>query len=346
MFEKMFGKYITAKNVVFFVILVLFLVFLSKVQDIAIMFFATYVLACSMEPLVQKLSKKYKRSTAAGIVLMGAIVLISIVFVPLLAVAGHEIGNFIESFPQYLSTIKGMIYDIHLPLIGKPDFSQIDIGGAITTASGMTTRVLSETLNIGKIIGSGFVYLLASLIIMYYFMADKDKVRGTMVRMFPTQMRERASEILNTISQKIGGYVVAQIATMAGVGLVMTIGLMILRVDYALLLGLITAILDIIPVVGPAIALVICLVVSYKSGWAILAGIGVVFAIAQLTENNFVRPYVFGKFLDVHPLIIYMFLFITAKYLGILGVVFAPAIAATAVVLIEEVYIKNIEEQQ
>lgn len=343
MFDNFFRKYFTSKNIIFLVVAILFLVFLTKVQDVAIMFFATYVLACSMEPLVQKLSHKYKRSTAASIVLLGSVLLICVVFVPLLVIAGQEIGNFIDSFPQYLTTIKGMLYDIHIPIIGKLDVNQIDIGGAITTASGVTTTILSETLSIGKNIGSGFVYLLASLIIMYYFMADKDLVRVTMVKMFPTQMRTKASEIIETISKKIGGYVVAQLTTMAWVGVVMTIGLMIFRVDYALLLGLITAILDIIPVVGPAVALIICLIVSYKAGWVILAGICIVFAVAQLSENNFVRPYVFGKFLDLHPLIIYMFLFLMAKYAGIVGVVFAPAIAATAVVLIEEIYMKNIE---
>jgi predicted PurR-regulated permease PerM len=161
--------------------------------------------------------------------------------------------------------------------------------------------------------------------------------------MFPVQMRERTGEIYDTIAQKIGGYVVAQIATLASVGIIMTIGLLILRVDYALLLGLMTCILDIIPVVGPAIALIICLIATYKAGFGILIGVGIVFAITQLTENNLVRPYVFGKFLDIHPLIIYLFLFITAKYFGIVGVVFAPAIAATAVVLIQEVYMKNLE---
>ena len=64
--------------------------------------------------------------------------------------------------------------------------------------------------------------------------------------------------------------------------------------------------------------------------------------IAQIAENNLVRPYIFGKFLDIHPLIIYLFLFITAQYLGIVGVIFAPAIAATICVLIQELYIRNI----
>lgn len=341
MLENLFQKYITPKNVLFFLILTLFLMFLSKVHDIAIMFFASYVLACSMEPLVQRLSKKIKRSSAAAIVLGGVVLLVCIVFIPLLVLAGNEIKNFAISFPQYLSSLKDFL--VTIPYINRADINQIDIGGILSTASGMTTRVFSETLNFGLNLGSGFVYLLASLIIMYYFMADKEVIRGTMIKLFPTQMREKAAEIIETISKKIGGYVVAQITTMAGVGLVMTIGLTLLKVDYALLLGLITALLDIIPVVGPAIALVICLIASYKAGWAILAGICVVFSIAQLSENNFVRPYVFGKFLDVHPLMVYLFLFLTAKYMGVIGVIFAPAIAATAVVLIQEIYIKNLD---
>ena len=341
MFENLFHKYVNGKNVLFAVIAILFLVFIVQMQDIGIMFFASFVLACSMEPLVAKLSKKYNRNVAASIVLGIIVAVICIVFVPLIALAGHEIGNFIESFPQYVDSIKDLINS--LPITQRPNISDMDIGGMITSASGITTKVMGETINVGKNIGSGFVYLLASLIIIYYFMADKDKVKDTCLKLFPSQMRKRTSEIYDSISQKIGGYVVAQITTMAGVGLIMTIGLMILRVDYALLLGLITCILDIIPVVGPTIALIICLIATYKSGIGIFIGVIVVFAIAQLVENNFVRPYVFGKFLNLHPLIVYLFLFITAKFLGIIGVVFAPAIAATAVVLIEEVYMKNIE---
>ena len=155
-------------------------------------------------------------------------------------------------------------------------------------------------------------------------------------------MKEKADEIIEAISKKIAGYVVAQITTMSSVGLIMTLGLLIAGIDYALLLGLITAVLDIIPVVGPAIALVICLITAYKGGALALVAVLVVFIIAQWAENNLVRPYIFGKFLDLHPLIIYLFLFITAQYLGIVGVIFAPAIAATVCVLIQELYIKNI----
>ena len=173
-------------------------------------------------------------------------------------------------------------------------------------------------------------------------MADKEQVKAAYLNLFPQQMKEKAENIIETISKKIGGYVIAQITTMSSVGLIMALGLLIIGVDYAVLLGLITAILDIIPVVGPAIALLICLLTAIKAGPLTLLLVLVVFSIAQIAENNLVRPFIFGKFLDLHPLIIYLFLFITAQYLGVVGVIFAPAIAATVCVLIDELYIKNI----
>lgn len=341
MLSNIFQKYLTAKNIIFFIIAILFLIFLSKIQDIVIMFFASFVISCSLEPVVQKLSKKFNRATASAITLLGMILIVCAFFFPIIIIGGSEVKNFAASFPEYLSSLKAFL--LTLPIISQSTLADLDIGGIISSASGVTSNVINETINIGKNVSSALVYLIASILIIYYFMADKDIIHKTYLRLFPSPMREKAEEITDTISQKVGGYVVAQITTMASVGIIMTIGLLILRVDYALLLGLITAIFDIIPVVGPGLALIICLIAAFKSGPLVLALIVVVFSIAQLAENNFVRPYIFSKFLDLHPLIIYLFLFITAKYFGVIGVIFAPAIAATAVVLIEELYMKNLD---
>ncbi len=341
MFNNMFQKYITTKNIIFFIIAILFIIFISKIQDIAIMFFASYVIACSLNPLVDKLSAKFKRNIASAIVLFGALIILSAFFIPLTIMAAHQIGAFAEALPQQGALIKDFI--THNALIAKFNLTDMDFSDLVSSASGFTSGLLNSSINIGKNIGAAFIYLIISIIITFYFMADKDTVKKTYLSLFPSAMQTRASEIIDSISVKIGGYVVAQLATMASVGIIMAIGLSILGVDYAVLLGFITAVLDIVPVIGPAVALVIALIITCKSGIFVITSVIVIFAIAQLAENNFVRPYVFGKFLNLHPLIIYLFLLITAKYLGIIGVVFAPAIAATVVVLIEELYIKNIK---
>lgn len=341
MFENSFNKYITPRNILFLVITILFLALLAKIPDIAIMFFASYVIACSFEPIVQKLSKKFNRSTSAVIALLGGIIMIFAFFIPVILIGAYEIKELAISFPQYAETLKG--YILNFPFVNKTALTQIDLSGVISSASGVTTKVVEEAINIGKHLGSGLIYFIISLLLIYYFIVDRDVIRKAVVKLFPIPMRKRADEIMDNIAEKIGGYVIAQTITIASVGVMMTAGLFILQIDYALVLGLMTAILDIIPIIGPTIALVICLIVCYKLGFGMLALIILVFSITQITENNLVRPYIFSKFLDLHPILIYLFILLSAKFLGIIGVVFAPAIAATVVVLIEEVYIKNLE---
>lgn len=340
MFESFFQKYISAKNVIFFIIAILFLIFITKIKDVAILFFASYVIACSLNPLVDKLEKRMKRGLASTIVLFSTISLIGVFFIPLIVLAGHEIKSFINNIPIYIDLLKEFL--ALTPFINKTQLAQINLADVISSTSDFTSKFVNQSINLSINVASAVVYFIAATIIIFYFMADKDTVRNGYLSLFPPQMKERAGEILDTISKKIGGYVIALLTTMSSVGVIMTIGLLLIKVDYAILLGLITAILDIIPIIGPAVALLICLLTASKMGALTLLLIIVIFAIAQIAENNLVRPYIFGKFLDLHPLIIFLALFITAQYLGVVGVIFAPAIAATVCVLIDELYIKNI----
>ena len=341
MFESFSQKYLTPKNILFFIVLVLFLFFITKIPDIAIIFFASYVLACSVEPLVQKLSTKMQRNIAGAVVIFGAVILLILLFIPLLIIGANQIKALADSFPQYMDLIKDFVK--HTPFLGNTNFSPTDLGGFISSTTDFSSKVLTGTINFGKNIGTAFAYLLISILIVYYFIVDKDSIKNTCLRLFPTEIRKRTSEIYDSISLKIGGYVVAQIATMASVGLVVTIGLMILKVDYSLLLGLISALFDIVPVVGPTVAFFVCILAVYKYGPVVMILTALIFGMAQLIENNFVRPYVFSKLLNIHPLLVFLFIFLAAKFFGIVGVVFAPAIAALFVVLIEEIYMKSIE---
>lgn len=156
-------------------------------------------------------------------------------------------------------------------------------------------------------------------------------------------MRKKAEEVSNIIAEKMGGYVIALMLTSSSVGLVMLIGLLLLKIPYALLLAILTAVFDIIPIVGPAFALIICLIAVYESGTFAVVSVLSVFVLSQLVENNFVRPYVFGKVMHVHPIVIFLFMFIAAEYIGFVGVIFAPALAALIAVLYEELYLKRID---
>ena len=236
---------------------------------------------------------------------------------------GHEVKSFIKHIPQHIDSIKAFI--VNTQFINQTQLTNLNVTDFLSSATDVTSKFVNQSINLSINLAQAFVYTIATLIIIYYFLADKEIILKTYLKMFPSNMKEKADNIITAISDKIGGYVVAQIATMSSVGVIMTIGLMLSGIEYALLLGIMTAILDIIPIVGPGIALVICLISAFKSGALGMTFVVIVFAIAQLAENNLVRPLIFGKILNLHPLIIYLFLFITAQYLGIVGVIFAPA---------------------
>ena len=340
MLDVFVKKFVTVKNIIFFIIAILFIIFVTKIKDIAILFFASYVIACSLNPIVDKLTKKMNRSLASTLVLGGVLLISALFLLPLFIVAGEQIKSFLITLPEHIIAVKSFL--LKTPLISQSVIAQLDIGELLSSATGVTSKFVNQSINFSMGFASAVVYFLAACIIVYYFLSDKEVVKKTYSSLFPRQMKPKAEEILDTISQKIGGYVLALIVTIVCVGLIMTVGLMLLGVDYALLLGVLNAILDIIPVVGPGIALVITLLAAYKMGPLTLVLIVLLFIVAQWAENNLVRPYIFGKFMDLHPLIIYFFLFVTAQYLGVIGVIFAPAIAATVCVLIEELYIKNV----
>ena len=223
------------------------------------------------------------------------------------------------------------------------NISASDLDAMASSASSSSADIINKIIDMGKNIGSVLVYLFVSVIIIFNMVIDKDKLKQFYLKVFPSNMKKRAEEIGDIIAQKMGGYLFALVTTMFGIGLVMFVGLSLFNVKYAFMLAIITGVLDIIPVVGPGLALVIALIMTYQAGsGALLAVIGT-FTVAQLIENNIVRPYVFGKFLDLHPITIFLFLFIAAEFMGVVGVIFAPALAVLVSVLFEEIYIKSIE---
>ena len=314
-----------SQNIIFFLGIIVYIICLFTITDIALMCFATYVVACALNPLVDKLEKKCNnnRSIAATIVFGGFVGAILLAFLPIIIVGGNEIAHLSEQYPQYVDSAKDFI--LNSPVVQE-----------FANSGGLITSITS--------ISKGGIYLFVAFIFTYFLIVDRDKILNAIIRFFPKNSRERMLEILKISEDKLSRFVSGQFIASLSVGLIVFVGLLLLKVDSALILGCISAVLDIVPIIGPAIALIICLAVTYKLGWTVVILMAVIFGFAQFAENNFVKPYVFGKFMDLHPIVIYIFLFVCAKYFGVVGAIFAPAIAADSCVLIEELYLKNMDE--
>jgi len=337
----MFGKNsVTAKNIIFLIMVILLIIFFSQITTTVMLFFVAYVFACSLNPLVDKFSTKLSRPLSASIVMGGVFIVLFAVFLPLGIIAIKQIEQLLIALPNQIDATKSFI--LNKQILGQNIISMIDIPSILEPVSNFTKELVNQSIAITLNFASALIYLLAMFVIIYYFLVDKDTIRKGFMLLFPEHIKHKADSIITTISEKIGNYIVAQLAVISAVGLCVMIPLIIMKIDCAVLLGFLAAVLDLIPIVGPTIACIICIFMCYHYGPVILGLVIFFFLLAQWIENNFVRPFVFGKFMDLHPLIIFFALFVTAKFLGPIGVVFAPPIAATMAVLVDELYIKPI----
>lgn len=337
-----FKKYATAKNIIFLILILIILKFLSQITVIALLFFASFVIACSLNPLVDKLEKKMKRSTATSLVLFGTLIISVALFVPIIVVAVKQVQGFLTILPEKIDLIQNFI--INYKFHGHRITEMMNIDSFIKSSSPFATKLLNQSINFTLNFAQGILFFLAVCMIVFYFMADKTVIENGFIKIFPYDMKEKARDIYENISNKVGGYVIAQLLNMFAVGLLTAIGLSLIKVDYALLLGLVTGILDIIPIVGPTIALILCLIMANQMGLIGFILVFAVFLIAQWLSNNLIRPVIFGRFLDLHPLIIIFALLVSAQFLGVWGVILAPALASLVCVLFDEIYIKTINK--
>ena len=333
-------RFFSVKNIIFSVLVVVLLLLLPKISGILMLFFGAYVLACALNPYVVKLTAKMNRTLAASIVMLTSLLSVIALFVPIFIVAFKEIKIFMSTLPDKIAGVTDFLLNTDIyghKLLDMFDFDTI-VGNSSSVAQGVFNQSWNFTISIFQIL----MISVALTMIVYYILVDKTYLKKKFLEFFPPDLKIKADDILSIISNKVGGYVRAQVISMVAVGVMVAIVLVILRVEYATFLGLISGILDIIPILGPTLALAVILLVAYPMGITKIILIIVGFLLVQQISNYVVRPVLFGKLMELHPLMVFLALFLAEQFLGFWGVILSPAIAATVCVLVDELYLKPI----
>ena len=310
-----------------------------KIVDIMLILFASYVLACSFNPIVDKLEKKMPRNAATGLVLTIAVIIMVLILTPALIIALKEMYGFLKDLPDTLKEITHFVETSKIGAISLKTFINVD--ELITNISNASKNILGGFKDFTAALSQWITVIIAVALTTYYWVSEKVYVKKRFLMLFPNETKSKADKISHNLSTQIGGYMIAQLSVMFAAGLFTSIGLLLIGVKSWFVIGLLTAIFDIIPIVGPIIAGIIALLMNIQSGPLTGVLIVVVFFAAQWLQNAWARPIVYSKFLDINPVIIVMALLIAAKFLGFWGVILAPAMAAVVCTLLDELYIKH-----
>ena len=335
-------KVLTPKNVVVFIVILAIITLSIFSLDILMMLFASFVITCAINPVINKLEKFIPRVWAVTLVLLALILASFLIIVPLISISIREATALIGNFPNVIDNIDNLL---NFKIFDKSISSFITFDSLKDPLAQGAQRLIENSILAGKWIANFLTTTLAISIMVFYFAYDEKRLKNKFIEFFPKNQKDHALKIFENIASKVGNYVFAQGIAMVFVGALTTLGLLLIHNHHAFLLGFITCIFDIIPVVGPAIAVGLGLLTSVSQGFLYVLLTFAIYMVAQWAQNQLLRPIVFGKLLNMHPLLIIVALLIAARFLGFWGVILSPAIASVICVLVDELYLNRINQE-
>jgi predicted PurR-regulated permease PerM len=292
-------------------------------------------LALALNPAVNWLQERglRKRGLAAATAYLGtlaALVGIGALFVPTLV---DEANSFARELPNYvedLSEGRGPLgrlereYDI-VDRVRE----QVGEGGA-SRLLGLSGTAVSIT----KSVLTAIVAVVTIAFLTFFMLLEGPGWMQRFYALVPEQSRPRVEKIANDIYRTIGGYVTGNLFISLIAGVASTIVLLVMGVPFAVALGLLVAILDLVPLAGATLAAIIVSTVAFLD--SLPAGIVVLafFIVYQQLENHVIQPVVYSRTVQLSPLAILIAVLIGAKLAGILGALAAIPVAGTIQVLL------------
>lgn len=345
--ERHFSVSITSGTIITAILLGALVAVLFYLSDLVLVLLTAIVLASAAEPAV-KWFIKYKIPRALSVLLVYVLVFGSLfgivyLFIPPIL---DEAANFTQSFRTYLESlnISGGVIE-RLPALPQTEhiveeFSLPDVLGNIRNSlSGFSSGFLAT---ISAVFG-GVVSFVLIIVFSFYFAAQETGIDDFLRVVTPPRYHEYVVGLWRRSQEKIGKWMQGQLILALIIGILTYLGLTVLGVRYALLLSLLAAIGELIPVFGMILAAVPAIAIGFADGGTTLALLVLgLYIILQQFESNLIYPLVVKKVVGVPPLLVILALIVGAKVAGFLGILLSVPIAAALQEFVSDVQKKRV----
>lgn len=305
-----------------------------QIADIVLLVFASLLLAVFLRGLAEFLCRHTPLSTgwALAVVvfgLLGLAALIGGLYGPALA----------DTFDGLLQTLPHSMQGLRNSLGPFPGSS------ALFDALRQAGNTLRKPENLARIAGvfSSALGALGSILVVavmgLYFSAEPGIYRRGLLKLVPPRQRGRAGEVLHHLRQAEQSWLLGRIASMTVVGVLSWLGLLIIGMPFAFILGLLAGTLSFIPNLGPILATIPAAMVGFTVSPAMALYAVIVYTVVQTAESYLITPYIQQHMISLPPAMLLTVQLAMGAGFGILGVLLATPLAVMAMVLIQDLYL-------
>lgn len=332
------------------------------------------IFAYIIDPIVNYLERKgVKRQFGVIIVYISVILIFGILIVSVIPKTINEVSNLLTSLPGMVDTLIREFnnflsnvfakFNIELPenfiniyketnpkVNGNVETPQIvsnildsikgTINDLIVKAQGSLMGSLSNVIS--KLYGflTSAFRLVLIIIFSFYFSVDKERFLLKVKKAIPNKHREDISYLTSNIDTALQQFIRGRMLMAIFVGVLTMVYLLVLRVDFAIIIGLITCIADIIPFIGPFLGCAPAVLFAFMDSPMKALWVLILFVIVQWVENNILAPKLIGDSTGLNPLVILISIIIGGGIFGVWGMVISVPLTSIIFILVDFIKIK------
>lgn len=305
--------------------------------DVFLLFFASCLAAIFLSSLAAFVASKTPLSykVSVSLVLIVLLTLSAGFFAVSAPVVGDQISRFKESFPQSVEQTYEQVKQY-------PFFQWLENNFDLQDWMPSKRILLGQTAPVATGMLGGIASFVIMIVLGIYLAFDwKPYVEG-FIRLFPKDKRKRAGEIIASVGEKMRWWLIGKFIGMLIIGTLTTVGLKILGIPFAFLLGLIAAMLTFIPNIGPVLSAVPAVLLAFLQSPQQALNVIILYIATQALESWLITPNVEQRTISIPPGLVILSQIVFGLLLGFLGLALATPLFAIVYVLIREIYIKDI----
>lgn len=318
------------------VLVLLFFAFLYFLRDIIFIFLFAVIIASGVTPFANWLDEK-KIPRILGVLILYLSIFILALFLLSLVVpfVTGELNQLIKDLPRFINQVSVSLEKAQETSGRYVDlFSEIQ--NLLDSFAGYLQATSQSAFNFVVSIFGGLFSFLAVVVLSFYLAVMRGGIESFIRSVVP---KEYESEVLNVwqrSERKVGKWIQGQLLLALIVGLAVYVTLSLMGIKFALLLGIVAMILELIPTVGPVLAAIPAAILAFAQApslglWVILA-----YIIIQQLENHVLVPIVMGRTVGLNPVVVILSLLVGFKLAGIVGMILSVPVAAIVVEIIDE----------
>lgn len=335
-------KNIVKIQLVFFaVIIILFCTMVLALPRISIPISLAYILSLALNPIVNWLMRFHLSKTKATMIVFVILsVLIGIPLfkvIPVLSMQTKDIQYSLPQIEQYVIAQYGLVTDFIKAKTGH----ELADGYIFETLSQLETWASAFVVQLPNYLATLLEWIFLVPFFTFFLIRDSDSFKKTLLSFTPNTIFERFYYVIHVFNRQLGDYFFAKFVEAVIVGGIITVGLMILGVSNAVILGFVAGLTNIVPYVGPFLGIIpafVLVMLEYGLTSQTMGAVLILYAVANAVDAFFVFPFLVSKIVNLHPMIVAISVIVGSHYAGITGMVISIPVVAAIKLIITEIY--------